>query len=124
MAWQDQGRQQHGYFGDGKAAPVPKQVTGKASYYPPTGHLMKNGQPYDLDAMTAAMTAMPTGTRVTVTRLDDPSKSVQVTVTDYGPFVTGRVIDLTPTVFTKLFGSTRQGVGSVIVTNNGSLGQK
>ena len=40
---------------------------------------------------------------------------VEVTVTDRGPYVTGRIIDLTPMAFETLFGSTKRGTGKVVV---------
>jgi hypothetical protein len=97
--------------------PAPSQtLRGGASYYPPTGHPMANRQPYDPNAMTAAMRHVAFGTVVTVTLASDPSRSVTVTVTDRGPYVAGRVIDLTPAAFVALVGSTAPGVVNVVVT--------
>lgn len=76
---------------------------------------MANEKPFDANAMNAAMLHVPLGTKVTVASLHDPSKSIEVTVTDRGPYVSGRIIDLTPSAFTALFESTRAGIGSVIV---------
>ncbi len=91
-------------------------VKGGASYYPPTGRLMANCQPYDPNAMTAAMLGVGFGTAVTVTLASDPHRSITVTVTDRGPYVTGRVIDLTPAAFKALVGSLAPGVVQVVVT--------
>jgi len=65
--------------------------------------------------MTAAMVNVPLGTKVTVISLREPTKSIAVTVTDRGPFVPGRIIDLTPKAFQALFGSTKVGVSDVLV---------
>lgn len=51
------------------------------------------GKPLDPRALTAAHRTLPCGTMVRVTRGD---RSVVVKITDRGPFVPGRIIDLTP----------------------------
>jgi rare lipoprotein A len=116
VGWVDQGRQKHGYFGHGIAdIGHQQQLRGQASYYNLPGNNMANGKPYDGNALNAAMLHVPLGTKVRVTSLRDPSKSIEVTVTDRGPYVSRRIIDLTPKAFEALFGSTRSGVGPVIV---------
>lgn len=116
MSWIDQGRQKHGYFGHGISdLGHEQQLKGQASYYNLPGNSMANGKPFDGNAMNAAMLHVPLGMKVTVTSLRDPSKSIEVTVTDRGPYVSGRIIDLTPKAFEALFGSTRAGTGPVIV---------
>src|SRR5215217_6918217 len=64
-----------------------------ASYYGRTleGHPMANGQPFDADAYTAAHKSLPFGTEHVVNHGDE---SVRVTVTDRGPYVAGRDLDL------------------------------
>lgn len=124
MAWIDQGRQDHGRFGHGTANSGPKQISGRASYYNLPGNQMANGKKSDPNAMNAAMLTTPLWTNVTITRADEPTKSVKVTVTDRGPYATGGVIDLTPKAFEALFGSTRIGVGDMIVTNDSFTDQK
>jgi rare lipoprotein A len=77
-------------------APTPgKPQTGMASWYGPGFHGQRtsSGQIYDQHALTAAHQTLPLGTRVRVTNLDT-GKSVDVDVTDRGPFAKGRVIDL------------------------------
>lgn len=76
---------------------------------------MANGKPFDGGAMNAARLHVPLGTKVKVVSMDDPSKSIDVVVTDRGPYAAGRVIDLTPTAFRALFGTTGRGVAPVIV---------
>ncbi len=68
---------------------------GIASWYGRKFHGRKtsNGETYDMYAMTAAHKTLPLGVHVRVTRLDD-GRSVVVRVNDRGPFVAGRVIDL------------------------------
>jgi len=81
-------------------APVPQptptpQVVGMASWYGPGFHGHKNaaGGVYDQEDLTAASIAFPLGSRVMVTNLDN-GRSVEVTITDRGPFKKGRKIDL------------------------------
>jgi rare lipoprotein A len=76
---------------------------------------MANHQMFDPNAMNAAMRHVPFGTVVTVILADNPNSSITVTVTDRGPFVVGRVIDLTPAAFIALVGSTAPGIVRVVV---------
>lgn len=63
----------------------------------------------------AASTRYPKGSKLKVTRADDPTRSVVVTVNDYGPEAwTGRAIDLDLVAFEKL-GSRRAGLLTVTV---------
>ena len=73
----------------------PFTETGKASYYSHKlkGRKMANGDKYRPGKLTAAHKTLPFGTRLKVTNLDT-KKSVKVRVTDRGPFVKGRVVDL------------------------------
>jgi rare lipoprotein A len=69
--------------------------TGRASWYGKRFHGRRtaNGERYDMHALTAAHRTLPMGSYVRVT---DPStsRSVVVRINDRGPFVRGRVIDL------------------------------
>jgi len=69
--------------------------TGKASFYADKfeGNPTASGETYKHSKLTAAHRSLPFGTRVRVTNLGN-SKSVDVVVNDRGPFVDGRVIDL------------------------------
>jgi len=97
--------------------PSPTQtLRGGASFYRPTGNPTARGQPYDPNAMTAAMLHVPFGTVVTVTLTSNPGSSIVVTVTDRGPYAAGRVIDLTPAAFIALVGSIAAGVVQVVVS--------
>jgi len=81
------------------APPIPAQIptteTGLASWYghPYHGRPAANGEIYDMEKLTAAHRTLPFGTWVRVTNLAN-TKSVEVRITDRGPFVDGRIIDL------------------------------
>ncbi len=66
--------------------------TGKASFYS-HGSRTASGARYDPGAMTAAHKTLPFGSRLRVTNLAN-QRSVLVTVNDRGPFVGGRILDL------------------------------
>jgi len=68
---------------------------GKASWYGGKFHGRKtaNGETYDMHAMTAAHKSLPFNCIVIVTNLDN-QKTVRVRINDRGPFVRGRIIDL------------------------------
>jgi rare lipoprotein A len=68
---------------------------GLASYYADRfhGRTTASGERYDRRAMTAAHRQLPFGTKVVVTNLNN-GRSVTVRINDRGPFVRGRVIDL------------------------------
>jgi rare lipoprotein A len=75
--------------------PVLYRMTGLASWYGPGfhGNLSANGEIFDQNALTAAHTELPFGTRVRVTNLDN-GRSVIVRINDRGPYVGNRIIDL------------------------------
>ena len=54
---------------------------------------MANGEPYRRGRMTAAHRTLPLGTKVKVTNIRT-NKSVKVEITDRGPFIKGRIVDL------------------------------
>lgn len=68
---------------------------GIASWYGRQFHGRKtsNGEIYDMYGLTAAHKTLPLGVYVKVTRLDD-GRQIRVRVNDRGPFVAGRIIDL------------------------------
>jgi rare lipoprotein A len=80
-------------------APVPAKIgateSGVASWYgvPYHGRRAASGEIYDMEQLTAAHRTLPFQTWLEVTDLDN-GKRVSVRVTDRGPFVDGRVIDL------------------------------
>lgn len=69
--------------------------TGTASWYGPgfQGRKTASGQTFNTHAYTAAHKSLAFGTKVKVTNLKN-KKSVFVTITDRGPYVRGRIIDL------------------------------
>lgn len=82
--------------------------TGLASYYG-SGFRTASGQRFNPHALTCAHRTLPFGTRLLVTH---DGRSVVVTVNDRGPFVRGRVLDLT-TAAARAVGLTGAGVGRV-----------
>ena len=79
------------------------QQHGIASWYGKQFHGKKtsNGETYDMYAMTAAHKTLPMGTHVHVRNLDN-DKEVMVRINDRGPFVQGRIIDLSYTAAKKI----------------------
>ena len=71
------------------------ELQGVASYYADQfhGRTTANGETYDMNALTAAHRSLPFGSRLRITNMDN-GKSVVVRVNDRGPFVEGRIIDL------------------------------
>jgi rare lipoprotein A len=94
--------------------PVSSEV-GLASWYGPpyAGRKGADGTVYDQNAMTAAHLTLPMGTMVRVTNLTN-NESVVVKITDRGPFVKGRIIDLSLAA-AKATGVYRAGVAKVKV---------
>lgn len=78
-----------------KPARIGETETGIASWYgiPYHGRRSANGEIYDMEKLTAAHRTLPFDTWVKVTNLAN-KKHVDVRITDRGPFVDGRIIDL------------------------------
>ena len=76
-------------------APAGYTEEGKASWYgkPFDGRRASNGEIYDMYKLTAAHRTLPFETMVRVTNLSN-GKSTTVRITDRGPFVDNRIIDL------------------------------
>ena len=73
-----------------------KNQSGIASVYSTeSGSTTASGQKLNPQALTAAHRTLPFGTKVKVTNKSN-GKSVVVTINDRGPFISGRVIDVTP----------------------------
>jgi len=87
--------------------------TGHASWYGTKfhGHRTSSGEPYDMYAMTAAHKTLPIPSYVEVHNLDNQRKII-VRVNDRGPFVSGRIIDLSYVAAQKL-DITTKGTGRV-----------
>jgi rare lipoprotein A len=85
--------------------------TGLASFYGnESGSKTASGQRFNQNAMTAAHRTLPFGTKLKVTHGD---RSVVVTINDRGPFIRGRVLDLS-TGAARAIGLTSAGVGRVV----------
>ena len=89
--------------------------TGIASWYGAPYHNRRgsNGEIYDMRAMTAAHRTLPLGSVVRVTNPAN-GKFVIVRITDRGPFIGGRVIDLSQSA-AKQIGLIQKGTGEVRV---------
>lgn len=85
------------------AETAPQVETGKASYYADmfNGRRTASGETFSNSSFTAAHRTLPFGTKVRVTNPSN-GNSVEVTVTDRGPHVAGRIIDLTSAAFSAL----------------------
>lgn len=81
----------------------PQPQTGVASYYGAKyhGRQTASGEIFDMGQLTAAHPSLKFGTRVKVTHLDS-NRSVIVRINDRGPFVKGRVIDLSQAAAAEL----------------------
>jgi rare lipoprotein A len=108
----------NGYYGARRLVETTPTADGPArtmmaSYYGRAleGHSMANGQPFDPDALTAAHKTLPFGTQLEVSY---GGRSVRVTVTDRGPYVPGRDLDLSLNAARKL-GMLSRGVAPVRV---------
>jgi rare lipoprotein A len=88
-----------------------RSFSGMASFYGnESGSKTASGQRFNQNAMTCAHRSLPFGTRLKVTHGD---RSVVVTVNDRGPFIRGRVLDLS-TAAARAVGLTSAGVGRVV----------
>ena len=78
-------------------------IEGEASYYGGKFHGRKtaNGEIFDQNKMTAASKELPLGSKATVTN-EETGKSVDVKINDRGPYVDGRVLDLSKGAAKKL----------------------
>jgi rare lipoprotein A len=77
--------------------------TGRASWYGPPYHNRKgsNGEVYNMHAMTAAHRTLPLGSIVRVTNLKSGNTAL-LRITDRGPFIPGRIIDVSLAAAHKL----------------------
>ena len=109
------GDSSRGSWRDANAAIAPSEdsshsFSGMASFYGnESGHQTASGQRFNENALTCAHRSLPFGTKLRVTH---GGRSVIVTVNDRGPFVRGRVLDLS-TAAARAVGLTAAGVGRV-----------
>ncbi len=89
---------------------------GKASWYGGKFHgkVTANGEIYDMNELTAAHRYLPFGTKVKVTDLEN-DKTVIVRINDRGPYISGRIIDLSRKAAQKLK-MVKKGISLVKIT--------
>ena len=82
-------------YASGEKAEIGLKIKGEASYYGPGFHGKQtaSGEIFDQDDYTCAHKSLPFGTKLKVVRVDNGS-SVVVRVNDRGPYVDGRILDL------------------------------
>lgn len=97
------------------AAHAAKPHRGQASYYGPqfAGRQMANGERFDPRSNSAAHRTLPFGTVAQVTNLRN-GRTETVVIEDRGPYVRGRVIDVSPSTAARL-GMREEGVVPVQV---------
>jgi rare lipoprotein A len=93
----------------GATGDKPAAAHGVASFYSETE--TASGETFDRNAMTAAHPTLPFGTRLRVTDVSS-GRFVTVRVNDRGPFVPGRVVDISPSAAEAL-GMVDKGVANV-----------
>ena len=87
---------------------------GGASWYSLPGQRTASGERMNPNAMTAAHKTLPLGSVVTVVN-QKTGKSVKVTINDRGPYIKGRIIDLSKAAGRQL-GIIPAGTGKVCIT--------
>ena len=103
------------------AAKADKKMSGFASFYATkfNGRRTASGEKFNNNAMTAAHKSLPFGSKVQVTNVRN-GKSVVVRINDRGPYVRGRIIDLSKAAARKI-GIGRTGTARVkleVIRNN------
>ena len=90
--------------------------TGKASFYADhySGKTMADGTPMRLYSNNAASITLPLGTTARVTNLET-GRSAIVTIRDRGPYVRGRIVDLSPATARKIGLEQKKGLAKVEV---------
>ncbi|HSY05274.1 MAG TPA: septal ring lytic transglycosylase RlpA family protein [Steroidobacteraceae bacterium] len=94
-----------------------RERTGIASFYAArfAGRKMADGSRMDPNSNNAASRTLPLGTIAAVTDLTT-QKSAVVTIQDRGPYVKGRIVDLSPSTARKIGITPRMGIARVRVT--------
>ena len=94
-----------------------RKRVGKASFYAKkfSGRKMANGKPMNPNADNAASKTLPLGTTAQVKNLET-GKTAVVTIQDRGPYVDGRIVDLSPSTARKIGITEEDGVAPVEVT--------
>lgn len=93
-----------------------RKRTGQASFYAKefAGKLMADGAPMDPQGNNAASKTLPLGTTAKVTNLET-GRSAVVTIRDRGPYVPGRIVDLSPATARQIGITPRKGIAPVVV---------
>jgi rare lipoprotein A len=90
---------------------------GSASWYSLPGNRTASGERMDPAAMTAAHRSLPFGSTIRVTNQRN-GRAVVVRINDRGPFIRGRVIDVSKAAAQAL-GFVSRGVASICLDNHG-----
>ena len=103
-------------YASGEKAEIGLKIKGEASYYGPGFHGKQtaSGEIFDQDDYTCAHKSLPFGTKLKVVRVDNGS-SVVVRVNDRGPYVDGRILDLSVAAGKKI-GLDKVGHAKVVAT--------
>lgn len=103
-------------YASGEKAEIGLKIKGEASYYGPGFHGKQtaSGEIFDQDDYTCAHKSLPFGTKLKVVRVDNGS-SVVVRVNDRGPYVDGRILDLSVAAGKKI-GLDKVGHAEVVAT--------
>ncbi|MBR4348583.1 MAG: septal ring lytic transglycosylase RlpA family protein [Fibrobacter sp.] len=103
-------------YASGEKAEIGLKITGEASYYGPgfDGKKTASGEIFDQDDFTCAHKSLPFGTKLKVVRVDN-GMSVVVRVNDRGPYVDGRILDLSVAAG-KEIGLDKAGHAKVVAT--------
>jgi rare lipoprotein A len=103
-------------YASGEKAEIGLKIKGEASYYGPGFHGKQtaSGEIFDQDDYTCAHKSLPFGTKLKVVRVDNGS-SVVVRVNDRGPYVDGRILDLSVAAG-KQIGLDKVGHAEVVAT--------
>lgn len=89
---------------------------GKASIYAKrfAGHKMADGAPMQVQGDNAASKTLPIGTTAKVTNVETGASAV-VTIEDRGPYIKGRIVDVSPSTAEKIGIDSKKGVARVSV---------
>ncbi|MBK8653522.1 MAG: septal ring lytic transglycosylase RlpA family protein [Haliscomenobacter sp.] len=102
------------------------QETGIAAVYQASfqGSKTASGQPYDKNQLTAAHKIHPMGTQLRVTRTDESARrSVVVTVNDRGPYISGRIIELSSAAGRRIGLNNESSTANVVLEVVGKVAQ-
>ena len=104
------------HYAFGEKAEIGLKIRGEASYYGPGFHGKQtaSGEIFDQEDYTCAHKSLPFGTKLKVVRVDNGS-NVVVRVNDRGPYVDGRILDLSVAAGKKI-GLDKVGHAEVVAT--------